>query len=496
MTLACCLKQTRIKVTLLLSTKNEKHLSYYHVFLYCYRPVCSHRSVMILYICLIFRKEYITRIFLKHNQTSPDMFGEVSLTYGRDKGNFRLAQSPYRESVVDFYAIGANSLGRFTISGDFRFNKIFVDSLAYGQKSVVDIWSPYHYFAAKAGEYERQNYESNFTLSYKLSKRLSPFMNVYYLSHWTTGSVDPRFDNKVFTFKYNPGVIMNFDGFNVGLKAILGRGNETQNISYKNKNYSQSLQFPDRIHYASFGYGNISIKDSLNARKYRDYLGGELTFHKSGKRMKIDLSVGYEKSKEELTTDLKATSKVYNIRGKYAEDRYKFSGLVQFPIRNSWHLLAFKGDYVTGRDGFITFSPTLNKVNYEVDLLTSQLDYMGESRHSSRWNYTYGVSIEHFNIHRKDHATLVDVTNTYARIIPKVGLNLKANEKNQIKGGLNMAYRFSLSDNLSYSENANNNYIKKCSIVGLLFLQDECFFKRAVDRVVNKDNYLTVPRRF
>src|SRR5690606_17443963 len=147
---------------------------------------------------------------LSHNLSTAQNFGEVSLNYSSKTGDRRLSQQSHSKNAVEFYAFGANQLGDFRVSGDFLFDKIFEDSLAFGQRNDIDKWSPFQYYASKAGKYERQNYKANVTLSYKWTKLIQPFFNVNYLHHWTTGSIDPRFESKKFEMKYNPGLILNF----------------------------------------------------------------------------------------------------------------------------------------------------------------------------------------------------------------------------------------------------------------------------------------------
>src|SRR5690606_22271205 len=103
-------------------------------------------------------------------------------------------------------------------------------------------------------------------------------ININYQTHWTTGSVDPRPDSKKFILKYNPGLTVKVkDRTTLGLMAIIGSSSEDISLDYKNRIYSQSLTFPERIHYINFGYGYSSIKDTSGLRKYTRHIGGELS---------------------------------------------------------------------------------------------------------------------------------------------------------------------------------------------------------------------------
>lgn len=404
-------------------------------------------------------KKIYTENFLQHNLSSPENFGEISLGYSSRKGNGKLAQNAYDSQNIDFYAMGANQLGDFRISGDFLFNKIFEDSLSFGQRNNIDTWSPFNYFASKAGTYERQNYKSNVTLSYNWKQKIQPFFNVNYLSHWTTGSVDPRFESKKFEMKYNPGVIFNFDHFNVGVKAILGVGRENLGVSYKNRNYSQSLVFPERIHYLNLGYAYVSIKDTVNTRKYSDIKGGEFTFHSKMGNNNLDISASLERKNENSTNDLKS-AKTYNIRGKYLEDRYVLKTIYHINKVNKSHLLMFDGQYLSGRDGLIDFSPTLDKINYKVQFLESNLNYLYSSNRPSSWNYDLGLDLQYTSIQRNDYASFLEVKNDYIVIAPFAQVRATVHNTDFIDFAFNPRLTLNANNAIGYSENSLNNYMR------------------------------------
>lgn len=404
-------------------------------------------------------KRIYTQNFLQHNLSSPANFGEMSLGYTNRKGNGKLAQHAHDSQNIDFYALGANQLGDFRISGDFLFNKIFEDSLSFGQRNNIDTWSPFNYFASKAGTYERQNYKSNITISYNWKQKIQPFFNVNYLSHWTTGSVDPRFESKKFEMKYNPGVIFNFDQFNFGAKAILGVGRENLGVSYKNTNYSQSLMFPERIHYLNLGYAYVSIKDTVNTRKYSDIKGAELTFQSKIGNNILDFSTSFERKTENSTNDLKS-AKTYNIRGKYIEDSYALKSIYHIQGVNNSHLFSLNGQYISGKDGLIDFSPTLDKVNYQVKFLESNLNYLYSSIRPSTWNYDLGIDLQYTSIHRNDYASFLDVKNDYIVIAPFAQARAAFHDKDFIDFTFNPRVILNANNSIGYSENSLNNYIR------------------------------------
>ncbi len=401
--------------------------------------------------------------FLSHNLSAPKDFGEVSLSYLNNKGNRRLAQQAQGRQQVEFYAIGANQLGDFRISGDFLFNKIFDDSLSFGQRNDIDQWSTFNYFASKAGKYERQNYKANLTLSYEINDFVQPFFNVNYLNHWTTGSVDPRFESKKFEMKYNPGVILNFDQTKIGMKVIFGKGRENTGISYKNGNYRQSLVFPDRIHYLNLGYGLISIRDTAVTRKYTSIVGGELSGHTKLGNVVIDVRASMERKLDNMTNDLKS-AQTYRKRAVFEEDNYLFSSMVQVLGDRHHHLITLDGQYLDGRDGLINFSPTFDKVNYFVNYQYLKAGYLLTKTKYIKWGYDAGIDLDYSSIERKDYASYLHVVNSFVGIAPRVQLYYNAAEGNLIQFAFNPKMVVNVSDQIVYSPNALNNYIRNVAL--------------------------------
>lgn len=406
-----------------------------------------------------YQQQIYSRNFLSHNLSAPKDFGEVNLFYKLRTGNHRLAQVAQQAQQVDFYALGANQLGDFRISGDFLFNKVYEDSLSFGQRNDMDEWSTFNYFASKAGKYERQNYKANLTLSYKFKELIQPFFNVYYLSHWTTGSVDPRFESKKFEMKYNPGLLFNVDNTKLGVKAILGKGKENTGVSYKNKNYGQSLLFPDRVHYLNLGYGLVSIRDTANTVRYSSFKGLELTGHTSIGRVILDMRASVERRYDKITNDLKRAQS-YRTRAIYEEDKFLFSSTMQI-LGNRFHqLIRVDGQYLRGHDGLINFSADFGKVNYQVDHQDLQLGYLLTKKNEATWSFDTGMDMSYSAITRNDYASNLAVSNAWLSVSPHIQLYYYTLQKDKIQLGIAPKLTLSVADNLSYSANAMNNYIK------------------------------------
>ena len=437
-------------------------------------PVCSYGQTGNDSLVLDYKREIDKQNFLYHNLSSDENFGEVQLDYSNEHGNRKLAQEPQLTRAINFYTYGANQLGNFRISGDFLFNKIFDDSLSFGQRNNIDKWSPFNYYASKAGNYERQNYKTDLTLSYKWHK-IQPFLNINYLSHWTTGSVDPRFESKKFEMKYNPGVIFHAKKSKIGLKAILGNGRENLAVSYKNGDYKQSLLYPERIHYLNMGYGYSVLKDSMILRKYSNLYGGEITLGTRIKKAIIDVIATFERLKEQSTYDLQST-KIYNIKGRYIEDRYKLKALLQLPTeKQTHHLLALEGNYTSGYDGHQAFSNDLSRKNYTVDYFEGKVSYLFTRQKSNAWNYSLGMQGTIYSIERNDYASNLEVSNSFVVLNPKLTVHHRISGKDDISLGLSPAYTMALRNALNYSPNSLNMYIQRVVFTDYNYYSSQAF---------------------
>lgn len=422
-------------------------------------PVCLFAQAGNDTLLLEYQKALLKENFLKHNLSAVPNFGEVSLNYSSNTGDRRLSQQAHNRNSLEFYALGANQLGDFRISGDFLFDKIFEDSLAFGQRNDIDRWSPFNYYASKAGKYEIQNYKTNLTLSYNFKNGFQPFFNVNYLHHWTTGSVDPRVESKKFEMKYNPGLIYNFKKSSIGAKAILGNGRENLGLDYKSDNYASSLLYPDRIHYLNMGYGFNNIKDTLNTRKYSLILGTELSFNTQIGNNILDISSSFERKRENNSNDIRS-SKKYNIRSKYIEETFNLNASLQLPQAHSQQLFMLDANYVNGYDGHVEFAPDLSRVNYTVKYLETTANYLFTRLSPQVWNYDLGLDVNYFSVDRNDYASTLAVANSYVRISPIFRVRYDQENLDNLQFAFTPGYQKSLSNSIQYSTNALNNYIQ------------------------------------
>ena len=217
--------------------------------------------------------------------------------------------------------------------------------------------------------------------------------------------------------------------------------------------------FPDRIHYLNLGYGFSSIKDTVNTRKYSKILGGELSAHAKLGSVLLDIDAAIERKKEDNTNDLKSTS-IYNKRGVYNQNTYTVNTMLQLLQDKSHHLFMLNGKYISGKDGLINFSTTLNKVNYQVDYLEAKLGYLYTTTKSRKWNYDLGLDLDYFSIERKDRVSSISVSNKFIHLSPKVNVRAHLSASDFVQFGFNPKLVLDLNNAINYSVNSLNNYIQ------------------------------------
>lgn len=331
-------------------------------------------------------------------------YGRVQLDYTQDKGAFRKAQQAFNQRNIRFYTEGWSQLKRFRLAGKFMFNKQVEDSLSNNLRSDQDPLAPFYYFAGKAGNYNRQNYKADVLIAYDLlPERLAPLIKLDYQTHWTTGSVDPRPDIKIFTLKYKPGFMWSHSGHKLEVNGIFGHSLQEISIDYKNRDFKNSLRFPERIHYLNLGYGYASIKDSSSMRKYRKYLGGELAYSKAWANLDVQMQLEYEHIREESTHDFKSR-KVYAIRDRFDMDAYKLNLLLDkrgAKYQQQWRVSA---SYKSGYDGARDFSPNLQRVNYEVFQQHMNIDYRISWQPGASREQELGARVGYQRLSQQDYA--------------------------------------------------------------------------------------------
>src|ERR1044072_3889956 len=222
---------------------------------------------------------------------------------GREQGSFRRAQEAYRQTTAGFHTEGIKTLSRFTLAGQFDFEKRWEDSAAWWNGGEYNEAQPYYYFAGKAGKYEKQLYNLSATVAYNLWKnKLYVGAAGNYGYHWTTRSIDPRPDIIEFTTLLRPEVTGRFGKHIAGAGFIWAQGSETDRISYKNSAYNGNQTFIERNNYMSLGFGHIG-QMGTNMKHFNKTSGLFLHYATSIKHWLLQASGEYQLFQEDITKD-------------------------------------------------------------------------------------------------------------------------------------------------------------------------------------------------
>lgn len=217
--------------------------------------------------------------FTQHNITqliadTTKQAASLRVHYNHFKRNLRLPVQAFKTRAVSLYTEGFTTIGKAKIMGKFYFDKVWDDSLANNLSGDLENGTPFTHFATKAGNYERQNINFEAGISYLILENLYLTSLLNYDYHWSTGSVDPRPDHKIFHLGYAPGLTYRLGKTVVGANYALGKVDGATDISYKNRVFTGSSLFPDRRLYINNGYGYIAQYTSEAFARSRDKIDG------------------------------------------------------------------------------------------------------------------------------------------------------------------------------------------------------------------------------
>lgn len=313
--------------------------------------------------------------------------GEAEINYHHRVGDFRRSKDPYSRDVMSFKASGISKINRFIVSGDFIFYRMWEDSLANTLQGDDDDITPFYYFVAKPGQFERQLFKGAMQLRHKgVNKYIQPGIQFAYKANWTTRSVDPRPNVASVSIKINPNVSAEVGSSMLSVGFTFGYGDEENSISYKNQMYKYSLLFPDRIHYTNHGYGYISQNDSSMMRKYNQYRGINLSHSLVTTRIGLYSTLDVERSVSLSTFDVRSRKHFYK-RNEFSLETLKAkSQLYMRTDNNREHLIDFAMEYQRGLD----YNFNLRSANYFASRYSIGLNYFHDLQF---WNLGVGGTL-------------------------------------------------------------------------------------------------------
>ncbi|GAA4513684.1 DUF6850 family outer membrane beta-barrel protein [Sphingobacterium thermophilum] len=314
--------------------------------------------------------------FREHNYN----IGEAELSFQHREGNYRRAQQAHLQNIANFKADGISQIDKFVVSGSFQFDKVWEDSLANTLQGEMDDLSPFYFFVQKAGKYERQNFVGNVNVRYagKFSL-LQPGIVFKYHSHWTTRSVDPRPNVASVAIKFNPYITAQLQNHQLSLGFSYGYGDEENTITYKNRMFSTSMLYPERIYYTNQGFGFISQRDSSSLRRYDTYLGGNLGYTLEKEYLQLYSVTSFERKVTNSTYDTKLRQRYFK-RSEFTLQSVSHNTLLMLNKNVASHILELNAAYHNGRD----YNYNLRAANYLVKYYNVELDY---SYTNERWSW-------------------------------------------------------------------------------------------------------------
>lgn len=395
------------------------------------------------------------------NGSALSSYGFLQLDFKHENGGFRRAQEAYSVNMPSFVAKGFNILGKFRIAGSLEFNKSSEDSLANGQKNNLEDFSTFYPYANKSGKYERQNYIVKTSISYNaFNNHISPFVNLDYHKHWSTGSVDPRLNSNRFIYKVELGISFKTKTHAFGVYGIFGKADEQVSLAYKNDDFKSSLLYPDRIHYMQYGYGSSKIKDSSTVYKYDKYTGAGIQYSLKVKDWNVLFSTEYQLY-ENKNYDRSPKTTGFATIATFNLNTITGSLLISKKVnQKSDQQFSLDFAYNDGYDGNLKTSGSLNKVNYKVNALDVNAFYSYLWDKDKKTPKELGFTVVYNQNDKQDLGQADGLDYKHIR----VGINAKiyhqVDSKSNLKFSLSPYYSKPLSTTLKYNPNSLTEFIR------------------------------------
>lgn len=308
----------------------------------------------------------------------------AQLYVNREQGSFRRAQEAYTQTAAGFHTDGIKKLGRFTLAGQFDFEKRWEDSAAWWNDGEYNEATPYYYFAGKAGKYEKQLFNLSAIATYNLWKnKLYIGTGANYRFHWTTRSVDPRPEVKAFNTLLRPEITWRHKQQTIGAGIIWGRGNDDIGITYKSKLFDGNQTYIERNNFMSLGYGYIG-KMKRYLTRFHETSGYFIHYGNRFANWELQASGGYELWQQDLTLDAVPT-----------RDRYNIYAFLQQEKTNANLLLNHTG--AKSRQQWEVNFTTQNMLNWSSEFQATSYQYMANNAsitYRQLWPKSNGFGIE------------------------------------------------------------------------------------------------------
>lgn len=389
--------------------------------------------------------------------------GLASLSYQNSTGHFRKAQEAENNTITSIYTEGLNTLGRFKASGYFSFSRIYQDSLAWTTKGTELDAQTYYFVAAKAGKFERSDYQLGGVLSYAMVPgKLYPGLGVNYNYRESTRSIDPRPKVNNYSLILKPELVYQFKDQYAGIQATWGYDKESFNSVYKNDTYKTSTAYPERVTYLVYGYGNMrNYQNDQKMRRNGAHLG--LAFNYSGdfSKLKILTRIAYKQLKEESRM-IVANSINDSLLGTFYLNDLTARILIKNKNKTTAQQLSVDFLSTTGYDKSSLYEAT----NYHYSRQIIDAEYLIRLKSQSPISTEFGPSLSFERLEKIDVVTTINTEVAGIESGLSGSLYVKSQKNNLLSFGAGISYRKPINHTLNVPELQTVNTFVKGVVYG------------------------------
>lgn len=387
--------------------------------------------------------------------TARQNFGDLTIYYDLKNRNYRTSQQAQKTAVAAFEARGVNYLSdKIIVSGTFSYAKIWEDSLTYFLGGLDDNRIPGYYYTPKAGKFERQTYDAQAHLGYKINSPWQADLQANYTHHWSTRSVDPRMELYSMKFLLKPSLsYVSSNQQHFSLSGIWGYGRGQTDISYKNRKLNDGTALPEYHHFTSFGYGYTKELDSTALRQYDQYRGLELAGTWNQPSWTLYWSTSYLKRNNENTNDVRHRQH-YQIKQTFNLDQIDLDLLFTDKRVNS-NLLRFNLKTTNGHDGVYHRGKNYFLSQWNMALLYSKTFASGSSSRKEA-----GISVQGAYDKRDDALTEHLAVRRWIDVTVPLSWSKTGKSADRFRVQLSPSYRFALTNRLEVPDSQINAFTK------------------------------------
>ncbi|MFT3902974.1 MAG: hypothetical protein QM727_07355 [Niabella sp.] len=333
-------------------------------------------------------------------------FRRAELQLNAESGNFRLPQEAQRNKEIIFSTQGIRTLNKWTLYGQFAYDRTFADSLAWDLSSGREDGYPYYFATPKAGNWDKENYVLKGLAAYSASSRVKAGLAVGYYTGNAARTNDPRPSVSSHAMDFEPFVHFSAGKAGIALSGIYGYGSAGTDVIYMNEAQNDRPSVPEYVTYEVLGYGNIRSSEKYHRTfQYKNNKRGvNLQADMQLGLCKIWARIGYMQKSDTLLRDIINYHNYNNRIGWYKVNEGTVMAGVSGGLKTdfSWNtLLSF--NHQSGKDALFVTIGGLNNYVYESDeilLLATATKYRTQRNKSD-----FGLSARYHSQSKKDGVT-------------------------------------------------------------------------------------------